>query len=292
MKTKLYLIATFAVLFLSGVASLNFSPAASAQTGASVHLISTAGTLNATGQYTQSFGSFVRLAEGTPVPTPTPNPTPTPTPNPTPTPCVPIPGSPGGDVYFGVYTLSNNESGTFVFLVQSADGASSGTGLPSDIPENPVIVEQGAATITLQIHIAAGTGSGTISFSSNGGPVTGNIIITEKFPVPPTEPVTCGNTTPTPTPVASPTPTPGTVEVSGRVTTPAGLGIANAVVTITDSVGVRSTARTSSFGIYRFDRVRVNEAYIVSVASKRYRFASQLVPVAGAVNDLNFTGLE
>jgi len=82
------------------------------------------------------------------------------------------------------------------------------------------------------------------------------------------------------------------VTVSGRVTTPSGLNIRNAVVAITDSVGVRRTTTTSSFGIYTFTNVRVNETYILGVASKQYRFAPVQMLITDNITNLNFVGQE
>jgi len=48
-------------------------------------------------------------------------------------------------------------------------------------------------------------------------------------------------------------------------------------------------ARTSSFGYYRFDDVLAGETYIVSVTSKRYSFAPQVVSVFEELTDLDFT---
>ena len=80
--------------------------------------------------------------------------------------------------------------------------------------------------------------------------------------------------------------------VSGRVTTPDGRGLRNAIVTITDSSNVRQTAITSSFGFYSFEAVRVGETHTISVSSKRYRFASRSVTVSGRLSDVDFVGLE
>lgn len=311
MKTKLYLFAILALFAAVAVGTINFTPAAQAQAQAkrpataSVYVISTNGVLTPGGAYTQATGNFAKFVEGPPVPTPTPFATPTPVGSPTPTPsptptCVPSPGSPGGTLYFGAYVLSNGESGTFIVNVTNGTDEASGTAAPDDFPENAIVASQGTAAVTLQINAAAGTGNGTIAFSDNGNAVTGTVVITTKVPLPATPPVTCGNDVPTPTPtpaasptpVATPTPTPETTEVSGRVTTPTGLGLRDAIVTLSDGTGAKTSVTTSSFGGYRFEGVRVNEAYVVSVASKRYRFGPQMIVVVGPTTDLNLRGLE
>lgn len=82
------------------------------------------------------------------------------------------------------------------------------------------------------------------------------------------------------------------VQVSGRVTTPTGLNLRNAVVSLTNSQGIRRTATTSSFGVYNFSGVSAGEMYTIAVSSKRYRFAAQQLTVNGDLTDVDFTGLE
>lgn len=82
------------------------------------------------------------------------------------------------------------------------------------------------------------------------------------------------------------------ITVSGRVTTPGGQGLRNAVVSLTDSLGVRRTATTSSFGIYSFDNVRADDTYIFTVGSKRYRFSPQIMLVSQGLTNVDFVGLE
>jgi hypothetical protein len=80
--------------------------------------------------------------------------------------------------------------------------------------------------------------------------------------------------------------------IGGRVTTPAGLGLRNATVVLTDYRGVRQTATTSSFGTYSFPAVRGGESYTISVNSRRYRFTPRVVVIQSNVADLDFVGLE
>ncbi len=82
------------------------------------------------------------------------------------------------------------------------------------------------------------------------------------------------------------------VEVSGRVTTPDGRGLRNAIVTMTDSQGQRRTATTGSFGYYRFEDVEAGSSVVIGVASNRYRFATRLVQVVDTVSDLDLVALE
>ncbi len=83
------------------------------------------------------------------------------------------------------------------------------------------------------------------------------------------------------------------VTISGRVTTPSGLAIRNATVNIVDPLGNRRTVTTSSFGTYTFTGIEANgTSYIISVSSKRYRFAPKTIPVEDAMTGVDFTGLE
>ena len=82
------------------------------------------------------------------------------------------------------------------------------------------------------------------------------------------------------------------VEVSGRVTTPDGRGLRNAVVSMVDSQGVVRTATTSSFGYYSFDGVEAGSSVVMNVQSRRYRFAPRIVQVIDTLTDVDFTGQE
>jgi len=82
------------------------------------------------------------------------------------------------------------------------------------------------------------------------------------------------------------------VAVSGRALTSDGRGLRNVTVTITDADGNRRTTTTSSFGLYRFDDLEAGETYVISVSSKRYRFASRVVNVANSLSDIDFVGQE
>ena len=82
------------------------------------------------------------------------------------------------------------------------------------------------------------------------------------------------------------------VQISGTVVTPGGLGVRNATVRITGPNGVTRTATTSSFGVYVFANVESNLSYVIGVSSKRFRFSSRAVQVVESVSNVNFFGLE
>jgi hypothetical protein len=85
---------------------------------------------------------------------------------------------------------------------------------------------------------------------------------------------------------------PETAIVGGQVLTSSGQGVRSAVVTITDSQGIRRSTLTSNLGFYSFDEVVVGQQYVVSVSSRRYRFASLPILVNDNLTNLNFVGLE
>ncbi|MGB7203002.1 MAG: CHRD domain-containing protein [Pyrinomonadaceae bacterium] len=82
-------------------------------------------------------------------------------------------------------------------------------------------------------------------------------------------------------------PTAAGVDVAGRVLVAGGGGLRNAIVTLTDSRGVTRTSRSSSFGNYRFEDVRVGETYILAVNSKRYTFTPRTIQVLDEVTGLD-----
>ena len=88
--------------------------------------------------------------------------------------------------------------------------------------------------------------------------------------------------------LSSPTP----VSISGRVLTPDGRSLRNAIVSLTDAQGVFTRATTSSFGRYQFDNAIVGQTYTLSVASKRYRFSPRVENVSGSLANIDFVGLE
>ncbi len=85
---------------------------------------------------------------------------------------------------------------------------------------------------------------------------------------------------------------PSNVSLSGRVLTPTGLSLRNAVVIMTDSQLISRRVTTGSFGIFQFDDVVTGQNYTISVNSKRYRFTAQMVNVTQALTGLDFVGLE
>ncbi len=82
-------------------------------------------------------------------------------------------------------------------------------------------------------------------------------------------------------------PTAAGVSVGGRVTV-GGRGLTNAVVILTHSNGQTRTSRTGTFGYYRFDDIAAGQNVIITIVSKRYQFAPQVVSVMEDIENLNF----
>jgi subtilisin-like proprotein convertase family protein len=82
--------------------------------------------------------------------------------------------------------------------------------------------------------------------------------------------------------------TAASVSVSGRVLTNGKRGLSNALVYLTDSSGGTRTARTNSLGYYRFNDIAAGQSVTITVVSKRYQFAPQIVNVNEEMSGLNF----
>ncbi|HEX8197429.1 MAG TPA: carboxypeptidase-like regulatory domain-containing protein [Pyrinomonadaceae bacterium] len=82
--------------------------------------------------------------------------------------------------------------------------------------------------------------------------------------------------------------TAASVSVSGRVLTNGKRSLSNAVVYLTDSQGNTRTARTNSLGYYRFNDIAAGQSVTITVVSKRFQFAPQVVNVNEEMSGLNF----
>ena len=82
------------------------------------------------------------------------------------------------------------------------------------------------------------------------------------------------------------------VIISGRVTSPDGVGLRNASVTITDQAGNRRTVTTSSLGYYTFEDVKSGETYVIGASSRRFRFSSRVLQVSDSLSEVYFVGME
>jgi hypothetical protein len=82
------------------------------------------------------------------------------------------------------------------------------------------------------------------------------------------------------------------LSVSGRATTPAGSGLRNALITVTDSAGNIRSALTSTLGFYSFGDIRAGEIITVSASSRRYRFQPLALTVNESLSELDLVALE
>lgn len=90
--------------------------------------------------------------------------------------------------------------------------------------------------------------------------------------------------------VQGPSAAPATsANVSGRVMTAGGNGVAYARVIMTDSSNNVRMTTTNPFGYYRFNNVTTGALYTFTVQSKLYTFTPQQVTVNDNITDLNFT---
>lgn len=97
--------------------------------------------------------------------------------------------------------------------------------------------------------------------------------------------------TPFPVTTSQAQPTAANVSVSGRVLTRNNTGVFRAVVTITDAAGNARSAVTNPFGYYRFEGLEAGQSYVVSVTSKRAKFAPQVITPNESLTDVNFISL-
>lgn len=85
-------------------------------------------------------------------------------------------------------------------------------------------------------------------------------------------------------------PTAAPASVAGRVMDASGRGIRNAIVTVQPSDGTTRSTSTNTFGNYRINDLASGDTYILSVASRRHRFAnpSRLIILSADLTDENF----
>lgn len=80
--------------------------------------------------------------------------------------------------------------------------------------------------------------------------------------------------------------------VTGRVLTPNGQGLLNALVVLIDQNGVRRIATTSSFGVFTFENVPTTQVYMIGVRSKRYRFPTRSMLVTTNMTNIDIWGMQ
>ena len=84
-------------------------------------------------------------------------------------------------------------------------------------------------------------------------------------------------------------PTAADASVSGRVISSTRRGIANALLTFTDSQGEVYTTTTNQTGRFYIEGLPSGETYIVNISAKRFRFAPQVLTLNSDLTGVNFT---
>jgi hypothetical protein len=79
------------------------------------------------------------------------------------------------------------------------------------------------------------------------------------------------------------------VSISGRVLSPEGQPIRNAVVTLDDQAGHTWTTITGSLGYYGFENVATGTTYLLNASAKRNRFTPVPITPTDNVSDFNLT---
>lgn len=89
-------------------------------------------------------------------------------------------------------------------------------------------------------------------------------------------------------------PTASSVSIFGKVTTASGRGIINVLITLTDSKGNQRTAKTTSFGYYRFENVATGDAVTITAKARRFRFGQPTIvrTTDDQISDANFVAVD
>jgi hypothetical protein len=64
--------------------------------------------------------------------------------------------------------------------------------------------------------------------------------------------------------------------------------LAKAQLTMTNTQGEKFYARSNSFGYFKFSDVEAGETYVITVKSKQYRFAAQVVNAGQDLTNIVF----
>jgi hypothetical protein len=83
-------------------------------------------------------------------------------------------------------------------------------------------------------------------------------------------------------------PSAASVSVSGRVLAADKSGLPYASVYLTDRNGEVRVSRTNPFGYYQFEDVQAGQTVVLTVVSKRFQFAPQILHLTEAAAEVNF----
>lgn len=82
--------------------------------------------------------------------------------------------------------------------------------------------------------------------------------------------------------------TAASVWVSGRVGIAGGRGLQNAIVTLTDHMGVQLGTLTKRRGFYSFNNVEAGQTYVIAVRSRRFTFTPQIITANDNLSGIDF----
>lgn len=82
--------------------------------------------------------------------------------------------------------------------------------------------------------------------------------------------------------------TAASVSISGRVFAGSKRGLSNTLVYLVDARGETRVARTSSLGYYRFEDIAAGQTVTITVVSKRFQFAPQVLNIIEETDGVNF----
>ncbi|MEP6945568.1 MAG: Calx-beta domain-containing protein [Acidobacteriota bacterium] len=138
--------------------------------------------------------------------------------------------------------------------------------------------------VTIRFDIAGSAAAGSTPLIMSDGPVIRRVSNANAIPLAAT--FTDGAIT-----VLAPTA--AGVTATGRVTTKSGMGIGNALITLTGPNGESRTTVSNPFGYYEFADISAGESYVISVLSKAHTFApsSRLITPNDAL-EVNFESIE
>ena len=80
--------------------------------------------------------------------------------------------------------------------------------------------------------------------------------------------------------------------ISGRVITPSGVGLRNALVTLIDTSGNKRTVTTSTLGFYSFTGISMGQTVTITAMSRRYRFEPVTRTMNENLSEVDLVGLE
>ena len=83
-------------------------------------------------------------------------------------------------------------------------------------------------------------------------------------------------------------PTAANGSIFGQVIATSGRGISNVVITLQFQDGQLRYIRTNPFGFYRINDLPVGQTYVLSAASKQYKFQSRAVSLIDDLSEINF----